>query len=334
MARRDIGTVARPQVAPRVGGGRARRRTEQRGLISRGNEGRDKLTALRLRDELDTKRPVAGRLGDPLTQLRIETERNVFEDTVAGVVSHPSTPKRGASTSSRPSRHLDDRLGERAARKLDCHASRSSAEPSSSRVVSKYTARRRGGSCPCSRRTKSVHLECHRVAVESQARPAIPISAGKKELLAGSAVTAGRANGGVHRVRTGGPPPMWRRSRLAKRNVLDRGPDSYLRVSGRHAQPDGTLQLARDGGTASRCEQAHRSVRAARRGCSREGESFPIPGGHVTIRVGRPPPPGGHYSPTGQACCPRTTLIVDASAALLPSIPARGIYSPSTTAAK
>jgi cytidylate kinase len=91
MAGRDIGTVVLPDADLKLFlhasvEERARRRTEQRGLDPEGDEGRAILAALRLRDELDTKRPVAP-LRIPVDARIIETDGNMFEDTVAAVIS-------------------------------------------------------------------------------------------------------------------------------------------------------------------------------------------------------------------------------------------------------
>jgi cytidylate kinase len=91
MAGRDIGTVVLPDADLKLFlhasvEERARRRTEQRGLDPESDEAQAILAALRLRDELDTTRPVA-----PLRVASdariIETDGNRFEDTVDAVVS-------------------------------------------------------------------------------------------------------------------------------------------------------------------------------------------------------------------------------------------------------
>jgi cytidylate kinase len=91
MAGRDIGTVVLPHADLKLFlhasvEERARRRTEQRGLDPEGDEGQAILGALRLRDELDTKRPVAPLRVPPDARI-IETDGNMFEDTVAAVIS-------------------------------------------------------------------------------------------------------------------------------------------------------------------------------------------------------------------------------------------------------
>ena len=91
MAGRDIGTVVLPDADLKLFlhasvEERARRRTEERGLDPEGDEGQAILAALRRRDELDTKRPVAPLRVAPDARI-IETDGNRFEDTVAAVIS-------------------------------------------------------------------------------------------------------------------------------------------------------------------------------------------------------------------------------------------------------
>ena len=90
MAGRDIGTVVLPDAGLKIYldasvEERARRRTEERGLDSAGDEAQAILAALRRRDELDSNRAVAPLR--PAADARIiATDGNTFEETIDAVV--------------------------------------------------------------------------------------------------------------------------------------------------------------------------------------------------------------------------------------------------------
>jgi CMP/dCMP kinase len=91
MAGRDIGTVVLPGADLKIFldasvEERARRRAEERGLDPSSDEGREILEQLRRRDELDRNRAVAP-LRPADDAVRIVTDGNRFEDTVAAVVA-------------------------------------------------------------------------------------------------------------------------------------------------------------------------------------------------------------------------------------------------------
>lgn len=90
MAGRDIGTVVLPDADLKLFldasvEERARRRAEERGLDPAGQEADAILTALRLRDRLDSTRAVAPLHPAPDARI-IATDGNRFEDTVDAVV--------------------------------------------------------------------------------------------------------------------------------------------------------------------------------------------------------------------------------------------------------
>ena len=91
MAGRDIGTVVLPDADLKIFldasvEERARRRTEERGLDADSSEARFILAQLRRRDDLDSHRAVAP-LRPADDAVRILTDGNTFEQTVAAVVA-------------------------------------------------------------------------------------------------------------------------------------------------------------------------------------------------------------------------------------------------------
>jgi 1-acyl-sn-glycerol-3-phosphate acyltransferase len=150
---------------------------------------------------------------------------------------------------------------------------------------------------------------------------------GKKELFAWPVIGWAAANGGVHPVdRDAADVEAFR---LAKR-ILDEGQILFVFPEGTRS-PDGTLQLARDGVAVLAMRTGAPIVPVAIAGSARvwpKGQKLPHPGGHVTIRVGRPfrladvlPPGTGRRTAKGLS----TTLIMERIAALLPASQ-RGIY--------
>ena len=151
---------------------------------------------------------------------------------------------------------------------------------------------------------------------------------GKKELFAWPVVGWAAANGGVHPVdRDAADVEAFR---LAKR-ILDEGHDP-VRVPGGHAQPRRHAPAGvATASPCSRCGLEHRSCPSpspARPGVWPEGQKLPRPGGHVTVRVGRPfrladvlPPGTDRRTAKGLA----TTLIMERIAALLPRLAARDL---------
>src|SRR4051812_35978687 len=150
---------------------------------------------------------------------------------------------------------------------------------------------------------------------------------GKKELFAWPVVGWAAANGGVHPVDRGAADVE--AFRLAKR-ILDEGQILFVFPEGTRS-PDGTLQLARDGVAVLAMRTGAPIVPVAIAGSSRvwpKGQKLPHPGGHVTIRVGRPfrladVLPAGTDRRTAKGLS--TTLIMERIAALLPASQ-RGIY--------
>jgi CMP/dCMP kinase len=101
MAGRDIGTVVLPDADLKIFldasvEERARRRTKERGLDPDSEEARFILAQLRRRDDLDTNRAVAP-LRPADDAVRIVTDGNEFEDTVAAVVDAIRTAEGAAA---------------------------------------------------------------------------------------------------------------------------------------------------------------------------------------------------------------------------------------------
>ena len=111
---------------------------------------------------------------------------------------------------------------------------------------------------------------------------------GKKELFDWPIVGWAAANGGVHPVDRGAADVE--AFRLAQR-ILDEGNILFVFPEGTRS-PDGALQEAQDGvavlAHADRRADRARSGSPARTASGRKGQKLPHPGGHVTVRVGRP----------------------------------------------
>jgi 1-acyl-sn-glycerol-3-phosphate acyltransferase len=151
---------------------------------------------------------------------------------------------------------------------------------------------------------------------------------GKKELFAWPIVGWTAANGGVHPIdREGADVEAFR---LAKR-ILDEGHVLFVFPEGTRSL-DGALQEARDGVAvlAQRTGAAIVPIGiSGSNGVWPKGQKLPHPGGHVTIRVGKPfriadeiPPGTDRRTAKGLA----TTLIMERIAELLPAAQ-RGAYA-------
>lgn len=151
---------------------------------------------------------------------------------------------------------------------------------------------------------------------------------GKKELFAWPLVGWAAANGGVHPVDRGAADVE--AFRLAKR-ILDEGHVLFVFPEGTRS-PDGALQHAQDGLASLALRTGAPIVPLGIAGSNRvwpRGQKLPHPGGHVTVRVGRPfrladllPPDTDRRTAKGLA----TTLIMGRIAALLPPSQ-RGAYA-------
>lgn len=151
---------------------------------------------------------------------------------------------------------------------------------------------------------------------------------GKKELFDWPIVGWAAANGGVHPVDRGAADVE--AFRLAKR-ILDEGHVLFVFPEGTRSR-DGTLHKAQDGVAALALRTGAPIVPLGIAGSNRvwpRGQKLPRPGGHVTVRVGRPfrpvelvPPGTDRRTAKGLA----TTLIMEHIAALLPPSQ-RGVYA-------
>jgi 1-acyl-sn-glycerol-3-phosphate acyltransferase len=150
---------------------------------------------------------------------------------------------------------------------------------------------------------------------------------GKKELFDWPLVGWAAANGGVHPVDRGAADVQ--AYRLAKR-ILDEGNILFVFPEGTRS-PDGALQEAQDGVAVLAMRTGAPIVPlgiAGSNGVWPKGQKLPHPGGHVTVRVGRPfrpleSLPDGTDRRTGKALV--TTMIMEHIAALLPPSQ-RGVY--------
>jgi 1-acyl-sn-glycerol-3-phosphate acyltransferase len=150
---------------------------------------------------------------------------------------------------------------------------------------------------------------------------------GKKELFAWPIIGWTAAHGGVHPVERGAADIE--AFRLARR-ILDEGHILFVFPEGTRS-PDGELQEARDGIAVLAMRTGAPIVPIAISGSHRvwpRGQKLPRPGGHVTIRVGRPfvpadllPPGTDRRNAKGLV----TAMIMERIAALLPPSQ-RGIY--------
>ncbi|MEO8438398.1 MAG: lysophospholipid acyltransferase family protein [Chloroflexota bacterium] len=151
---------------------------------------------------------------------------------------------------------------------------------------------------------------------------------GKKELFDWPLVGWAAANGGVHPVDRGAADVE--AFRLASR-ILEEGHILFVFPEGTRS-PDGSLHKAQDGVAVLAMRTGAPIVPLAIAGSNKvwpKGQKLPHPGGHVTVRVGRPfrplelLPPGTDRR-TGKGLV--TTMIMDRIAALLPPAQ-RGVYS-------
>jgi 1-acyl-sn-glycerol-3-phosphate acyltransferase len=150
---------------------------------------------------------------------------------------------------------------------------------------------------------------------------------GKKELFDWPIVGWAAANGGVHPVDRGAADVE--AFRLAQR-ILDEGNVLFVFPEGTRSA-DGSLHEARDGLALLALRTGAPIVPLGIAGSHRvwpRGQKLPHPGGHVTVRVGRPFLPGDER-PAGTdrraAKGLTTTLIMERIAALLPPSQ-RGAY--------
>jgi len=150
---------------------------------------------------------------------------------------------------------------------------------------------------------------------------------GKKELFDWPIIGWVAANGGVHPVDRGGADVE--AFRLAQR-ILDEGHVLFVFPEGTRS-PDGALQEARDGIALLALRTGAPIVPIGISGSDRvwpKGQRLPHPGGHVTVRIGRPfrptdELPGGIDRSTARRLA--TRLIMDRIAGLLPPRQ-RGVY--------
>jgi len=150
---------------------------------------------------------------------------------------------------------------------------------------------------------------------------------GKKELFDWPIIGWVAANGGVHPVDRGGADVD--AFRLAQR-IVDEGHVLFAFPEGTRS-PDGALQEARDGIALLALRTGAPIVPIGISGSDRvwpKGQRLPHPGGHVTVRIGRPFRPGDELPPaTDRSTAKRLTtrLIMSRIADLLPPRQ-RGVY--------
>ena len=150
---------------------------------------------------------------------------------------------------------------------------------------------------------------------------------GKKELFDWPIVGWAAANGGVHPVDRGAADVE--AFRLAQR-ILDEGNILFVFPEGTRS-PDGALQEARDGLALLALRTGAPIVPLGIAGSSKvwpRGQKLPHPGGHVTVRVGRPFRPADELPADTDRRTAKglaTTLIMERIAALLPPSQ-RGVY--------
>jgi 1-acyl-sn-glycerol-3-phosphate acyltransferase len=150
---------------------------------------------------------------------------------------------------------------------------------------------------------------------------------GKKELFAWPIVGWTAAHGGVHPVDRGAADIE--AFKLARR-ILDEGQILFIFPEGTRSR-DGVLQEARDGLALLALRTGAPIVPLAIAGSHRvwpRGQKLPHPGGHVTIRVGRPFRPADLLPPGTDRRAAKglvTAMIMDRIAALLPPSQ-RGTY--------
>ena len=150
---------------------------------------------------------------------------------------------------------------------------------------------------------------------------------GKKELFDWPIIGWVAANGGVHPVDRGGADVE--AFRLAQR-IVDDGHVLFAFPEGTRS-PDGALQEARDGIALLALRTGAPIVPIGISGSDRvwpKGQRLPHPGGHVTVRIGRPFRPADELPPgTDRSTAKRLTtqLIMSRIADLLPPRQ-RGVY--------
>ena len=158
---------------------------------------------------------------------------------------------------------------------------------------------------------------------------------GKKELFAWPIIGWTAANGGVHPVDRGGADVE--AFRLAQR-ILDEGHVLFVFPEGTRS-PDGALQEARDGLALLALRTGAPIVPIGISGSNRvwpKGQKLPHPGGHVTIRIGRPFRPADELPPGTDRRTAKgltTRSIMERIAALLPPSQ-RGVYGSATLRAE
>jgi 1-acyl-sn-glycerol-3-phosphate acyltransferase len=158
---------------------------------------------------------------------------------------------------------------------------------------------------------------------------------GKKELFAWPIIGWTAANGGVHPVDRGAADVN--AFRLAQR-ILDEGHVLFVFPEGTRS-PDGSLQEARDGLALLALRTGSPIVPIGISGSNRvwpKGQKLPHPGGHVTIRIGRPFRPADELPPDTDRRTAKgltTTMIMERIAALLPPSQ-RGVYGSPTLPAE
>jgi len=157
---------------------------------------------------------------------------------------------------------------------------------------------------------------------------------GKKEVFTWPVIGWAAARGGVHPVDRGAADVE--AFRLASR-ILEEGNILFVFPEGTRSQ-DGALQVGRDGVAALALRTGAPIVPLGISGSNRvwpKGQKIPRPGGHVTVRVGRPFLPADLLPPGTDRRAAKTlvtNLIMERIAALLP-LSQRGVYGPATTAA-
>ena len=287
MAGRDIGTVVLPDAGLKLFldasvEERARRRAEERGVDPEGPEGQQILVDLRRRDELDRNRPVAPLR--PASDARIiSTDGNTFEETVAALTNAIRDARRHGDE-----RRAPDRLVDHAAH-LDDDVRRPDLRPRHGRIKVE------GAIDDIPKDGPLIIAANHAsnfdaIVLGSWLIPRLGRRIhwlGKKELFDWPIVGWAAANGGVHPVDRGTADVE--AFRLAKR-ILDEGQILFVFPEGTRS-PDGALQEARDGVAVLALRTGAPILPVGIGGSNGvwpRGQKLPHPGGHVTVRVGRP----------------------------------------------
>ena len=156
---------------------------------------------------------------------------------------------------------------------------------------------------------------------------------GKKEVFDWPIVGWAAARGGVHPVDRGAADVE--AFRLASR-ILDEGNILFVFPEGTRSQ-DGALQVGHDGVASLAMRTGAPIVPLGISGSNRvwpKGQNIPRPGGHVTVRVGRPFLPADLLPPGTDRRAAKTlvtSLIMERIAALLPPSQ-RGVYGQAASA--